>query len=416
MESEKNTLQGPVSSEKLWTRPFISFLIINIILSTATQMVTPLLPSYLISMGATLTLAAAVTSIISAVALIARPFTGAANDFMNRKMLMFVSSLLIGLCVLGYAFAKSVGLIVSFRILHGLAFSFQSTTMLAFASTFIPRKRIGEGIGYMGMAYIISFSIGPSLGIFLYDNYGNAVCFATSAIISIVAALAILRVPYTFTKKEKPEGYKFKIKINNLIAKELLFLAAFIGIFSIGNGLINTYIKIIGDERSILNIGLYFTANAITMFAIRPLAGRILDKKGLTFILIPSYLVASVAMFFIGAASALWMIIFAGVLKAIGQGSGGPAIQAASIKILGKERSGVAASTCFIGQDIGNIIGPLLGGVIATNFGFANLFYDYAVFLIITCVGFFIYSRLTKEKVLAPVEPPFEVPESVVEG
>jgi MFS family permease len=410
MESASSTTLHTPDKQKLWTAPFILFMAINAIAGTATQMITPLMAKYLTSKGATLELAALITAILSAVALVGRPFSGAANDFMNKKKIMFFSSMVVGLCLLGYSFTASIPMIIVLRIIHGLAFCFQGTTTMAFSASFIPRERFGEGMGYMGLTMIVSSSIGPNIGVLLTDNYGTNVCFGVAAVISLIASAALLTVPYQFVKRQRPEGYKFRIRMSDLFAKELFLLSAFVGIFSIGNGLINTYLKLLAEERNILNVGLYFTANALMMVAVRPFVGRLLDKKGLTIIMIPAYLIASIGMMFISSASATWMLVAAGILKAIGQGSGAPSIQAASVKILGKAKAGVASSTCYIGQDIGNIIGPIVGGFVVTRYSFAAVFQDYAILLVLTAAAFVIYNRVSFKNVEKATLLPQEAP------
>jgi MFS family permease len=398
MAARSPSTSSALKPVKLWSGPFILFLFISTLSSTATQMVTPLMSTYLKNMHAGQAMIGFVVGLLSFAALFARPFTGAANDLMNRKVIMLVSSLLVGLSVLAYAVSNDVSTVIVVRILHGFAFSFQGTASMAFSASFVPRERFGEGMGYMGLAQIAAVSIGPSVGVYVSDNFGTTTCFMIAAAVSILSAFIILAVPYKFEKRVMPEGYRFRIRMKDLFAKELFILAAFMGIFSIGNGMVNAFLKPLADERHILDVGLYFTANALTMVAVRPFAGRLLDKRGLTIIMIPAYIIASAAMFFIGGASATWMLIAAGILKAVGQGSGAPAIQAEAIKMLGKERSGVASSTCFIGADVGNVIGPWLGGVTNSVTSYATTFNGYAIFLLLSSAAFAFYSKVIKRK------------------
>jgi MFS family permease len=398
MNSATTSAASSLKPPKLWTGPFILFIFISSLSSTATQMVTPLMSTYLKNMHAGQAMIGFIVGLLSFAALFARPFSGAANDLLNRKIIMFASSLLVGLCVLAYAVSSNISLVIAIRILHGFAFSFAGTASMAFAATFIPRERFGEGMGYMGLAQIVAVSIGPSAGVYITDNFGATNCFMIAAALSIVAAFIILTVPYQYVKRQRPAGYRFQIRLKDLFAKELFVLSAFVGIFSIGNGMVNAFLKPLADERQILNVGLYFTANAVMMIAVRPFVGRLLDKKGLNIIMVPAYIIASAAMFFIGNATATWMLIAAGILKAIGQGSGAPSIQAEAVKMLGKERSGVASSTCFIGADVGNVIGPWIGGVTNSISSYATTFNGYAVFLLMASAAFSFYSKTLKKK------------------
>ena len=88
----------------------------------------------------------------------------------------------------------------------------------------------------------------------------------------------------------------------------------------------------------------------------------------------------------------------AAVFKAIGQGNGTPAIQAESVKKLGPGRNGVAISTCFIGQDIGNATGPIFASFLIQRTEYETMFFAYAAMLVV-CMGIYlIYDRINAGK------------------
>jgi len=176
---------------------------------------------------------------------------------------------------------------------------------------------------------------------------------------------------------------KFRISFDNIFAKKLVMYTILIGLFSCGNGLVNTYLALLGSARNIANISLFFTAYAVLMIVVRPLSGRIVDRIGLQVILFPAYLIFAVGSILIGSANSLGMIIVAGVLYSLGQGSGTPSIQAHCVKKLGADRAGVASSTCLIGQDLGNTVAPVIGSFVVKKFGYTVMFHGFAVVLAI---------------------------------
>jgi sugar phosphate permease len=97
-------------------------------------------------------------------------------------------------------------------------------------------------------------------------------------------------------------------------------------------------------------------------------------------------MLAAVAAFFIGFAKALPIILVASVIKAFAQGSAQPTIQAECIRMLPEKKSGVATSTYYLGADIGQGIGPMLAGVIASAWGYEVMFS--------TCAGIFLVTLL----------------------
>jgi len=379
------------STERLWNKAYIMVLVLGIFTSTSSQMVTPLISKYAISLGAPLTFAATIASIMSLAALFCRPFSGAISDIFNRKTLMIISTVITGVCMLGYALADNITTVVIVRIIHGISFSFMGVANMAFSSSFIPRERMGEGMSYIGLGTILSSALGPNIGMSLSDKFGYEICFIASAAISIISVVLMFLIPYKRPENEEPANLSRlkQIRLKNLIATEIIVYAAIMGLFSCGNGLLNTFIALIGDERGVANIGLFFTAYSIVVIFIRMFTGRILDKRGLAIILIPSFFIAAAGMVLVGIGTATWMFIIAGGLKALGQGAGSPSVQASCIKTLGRERAGVASSTCYIGQDIGNSIAPIVGGMVASSWGYDTLFYLYAGLLVVGGMGLY---------------------------
>lgn len=380
---------------KLWNKSFILVLLLSICNQSASQMVTPLISKYAISMGAALTVAATISGTMSIVALFLRPVSGFCSDRFNRKIIIICTSITTALCMYVYSVANSLPLLIATRIAHGVVFSFSGVAIMSFNTSFIPRERMGEGMGWMSMSSIVSQAFGPNIGMWLVDNYGYSVCFIVAMVASLLSTTILLAVPYKHTPPAAPSK---GIDLNSLISLRILPYAAVMALFSCGNGLVTTFIALIGDERGIANIGLFFTAYSFAMVATRPFVGKFLDKKGLKLILYPSLVIAGLSMVLLGYAQALWVVIVAGVLKAFGQGSGSPSIQATCMKQLGKEKAGVVSSTCYIGMDIGNAVAPVLGGMVVDKFGYSNMFLGYAFLLILGGSVIFYFKAKFDEK------------------
>lgn len=96
-----------------------------------------------------------------------------------------------------------------------------------------------------------------------------------------------------------------KLSVSNLIAKEVLALAGFSCLFSLSNGLMSNFISVLGDDRGILNISLYFTVNAVVMAVTKPLSGRLTDRYGLHYIMYGAYFFCAVSLYLLAGLD-LW--------------------------------------------------------------------------------------------------------------
>ena len=194
---------------RLWTVPFILVLFVNALNGISSYMVNPAMPEFLVSKGIPFALTGLISSLLSWVALAMRPFSGAMSDRFNKKKIMFVSYLATAACMLGYALVQKSAAVIGVRILHGVAFAVSGTISMVFATSFVPEKRIAEGISYIGIASLLGTMIGPQLGSSISQQLGMRNLFLTAGGLCLICLLMIVVIPYQFVEqKGKRAGKK----------------------------------------------------------------------------------------------------------------------------------------------------------------------------------------------------------------
>jgi predicted MFS family arabinose efflux permease len=281
-----------------------------------------------------------------------------------------------------------------FRIMHGVAFGISSTVNIALVTRFIPKERIGEGLGYYGLGQVVAQVISPNLGVYIEGKYGFQLLFLIIASLSFMGAAMLTRLYYP--KKCKPDSkVKIKITLSSLVAREVIAYAAIGGMFSFGNGIVSSFLILLGQERNISNISLFFSVGAVVLFILRLFVGRIVDRQGLNLVVNISLAVTAISMVLIGLAPVLGLLLVASVLKSIGQGGGQISLQTECIKRVDPGRVGVATSTFYIGADIGQGVGPMIGGAISSGYSYTILFIACAALMLISMIYFNLYQRKT---------------------
>ena len=162
--------------------------------------------------------------------------------------------------------------------------------------------------------------------------------------------------------------------------------------FSFANGVINGYLVMFADEYGIEKVSVYFTMYAVAVFLVRPFSGKLMDKKGLQYTVFPGMIACAASLFLLGFCNSLWLILLTGILRALVQGAAQPSLQAGCINHVGRERSGVATSTYFLGGDIGQGIGPMVGGfILAQIAGLAGyrVLFCFCGALMLAALGYF---------------------------
>lgn len=366
---QKTTQRGAEGNpDKLWNAGYAFLLGTQVLTAFSFYMIVTVLISFLTGgpLGVTTALAGFISGLFSITSFVCRPFCGVLSDRLNKVWLLRVATIMTLVGCIGYPLATSVPAIIVVRIIHGVGFAVNSTALVSLATSYIPHKRLGEGIGYLGIANVIGSAAAPGLGIMLSERLGTESVFIVA---SIMSALAVVTFFFFSARKDGGERVHRALHIDDIIATKVLSYAAMSGIFSFTNGVISAYLLMYSQAIGLAGIGLYFTLNAIVMFVVRPLAGRINDACGLSVVAFPGFIMTVVSMVLLAFAYRLGdlafpLIMLSGVIRAIGQGSVNPALQTESIKEVGQGRSGVATSTFYLGGDIGQGVGPMVAGAI----------------------------------------------------
>lgn len=388
------------SQTKLFNTTYLLLILVNLVTAFGFSMIAAIVSSYALTLGAGLTLAGTMAGIFSLAALCIRPFSGMAVDIFNRRNMCIFSTILICISFLGYALASSVPVMFSFRILHGVAFGISGTANMVLISEYIPQERLGEGLGYFGLGQIVAQICGPGVGMTIKNRFGYQKLFISISILTLLAVAMLFLVKERAPQVCKPKKVKTVFRFHNLIAKECIIYALIAGLFSLGNGITSSFLVLLGENRGINNIALFFTVNALTLLVIRILIGRMVDKSGLTLIVTLSLLLTAASMFTIGKATGIVLLLVAAVLKAVGQGGGQIALQSACIRKVEVGKVGIATSTYYIGADMGQGFGPIIGGKLSELFSYKVMFYCIAIFMLAGVVIFHFYQIRENRRVV----------------
>ena len=349
----------------------------------------PVLPVHIVNVSGSTIAAGAITGMFAFCALLMRPLSGYIADRVNKRTLQTVGLLACAIGSAGYAFSFNLVGITVFRIIHSIGFVLQSTVTIAITLSMVPKGREGEAVGYFSLTQVISTAAGPFIGVMVADAFGCPTTFLIDATCVAAAALVSTRVPY----KSVIAPSKGKLSFQNFISVKSVPLASVAGLFAVCSGISSGFIVLHCESRGIEGAALFFTVSAILMFFTRPKAGKIIDKRGIRPVLLPTFFFESAVMLLIAFAQNVWFIIIAGLLRAFGQGMEQPSVQAEIMRQEGPERSGVASSTFNLGLDLGQGVGALFAGWIAGIYDYGAAFAACPFLLAVALVIYLVSSR-----------------------
>ena len=125
--------------------------------------VIPLLTFYAEEYGAGPVAVTLLMAVYSLAQFLMAPVWGALSDRYGRRPIMLFSIAMATVCLAGFAWAESLVMLFVFRTLHGAAAANISTAQACVADATTPENR-AKGMGMIGAAFGLGFTIGPFIG------------------------------------------------------------------------------------------------------------------------------------------------------------------------------------------------------------------------------------------------------------
>ena len=380
----------------LWTKEFVILALSNFMLFVAFQMLIPTLPVYVTEKGGDQLAVGLVVSLFTVSALLVRPFTGKALDTMGRQPVLLSGLAIFLLAVSGYYWMASVALVLALRFVHGIGWGIVTTTYGTIVSDIIPAERRGEGMGYFGMFANLAMAVGPLIGLWVSQKWGYGWLFGLSGGLTVLAMvlsrMVEIKGPVGPIKPDAAGG------MGGLFEQKAMFpslLALLIGIIYGG---IVSFITLFGLEVGIANVGLFFLFNASSLMLIRPLSGKLFDRKGPVWVLLPGGALIGAGLVTLSYSTTEVGLIAAAILFGMGTGAVQPSLQAWTIQRVDPSRRGAATGTFFSAFDLGIGGGAMILGAIAKETGFALMYrYSLAVVFIYLLIYVVYLTRQSKK-------------------
>lgn len=352
---------------KLWSRNFIFIIMTSLFTFVGFQMLLPTVPVFAKKLGGSDAEAGLVVGIFALSALLVRPLSGYALDRFGRKELLFAGLIIFIISVIAYHWAITLALLLLIRFIHGFGWGISSTAASTTATDIIPRQRLGEGMGFYGLAGTISMALAPAAGLWVMEEMGFSVLFTIAASIAAAGLGIALWIQYPTIPLAQNKSM--------VLVEQTAFVPAVVIFFlTMTYGAVVSFLALYALEQNIGSVGYFFSVYAAALLMVRPFAGRLSDKVGFDVLVIPGIGAVMGAMVVVSMAHSLTGFLIAAALYGIGFGALVPCLQAMSVMNTPPERRGAANGTFFTGFDLGIALGSLVWGWVAQAVGYSAMF------------------------------------------
>ncbi|MDR3154101.1 MAG: MFS transporter [Deltaproteobacteria bacterium] len=356
----------------MWTRPFATLFVLNILLYCGVDMPLSAMPLYLKLNGAGAGEIGALFGFVYASSILARVSAGPLSRKVGELCPLYLS--FVAAAAGCFVFISHDGFLVylASRILFGLGFGAGSTFLIVLASRSMPPARLAEGLGALAFGATVALSFSPYVGQRITDYYGFSTMLFFVGLLQALGLAAAL----TFSRSDFPETASAPARASGEAGEggppsaetgrprrgkgargaawttvaivsilTLLLGGASAGIFS--------FLVLFLDERGVPGAPRFFLAVTCGIAVTRILGGRLSDRFGHLCVIVPSSLLMTMSFVWLFFIPEAFRSIPAAVMFGLGLGSLHPALQALALSEIPGSLRFAAAASLLNGYDVG---------------------------------------------------------------
>ncbi|UUX93528.1 MFS transporter [Methanoplanus endosymbiosus] len=365
------------------------------------------------------------------------PYFGSLSDRCDKKKIIASGLLLYAVISLGYIIAGDVLALVAVRLIHGISSAMIAPVAMAYLGEIAAP---GEEAGFMAKfqaAILFGFGAGPLIGGYLYDLSGFKAAFYSLTLLSTLAFLVlVLFLPSEVKIRNEISGNvlsedKYKgseesavkksdaagksmisghsgnswlSRISGILSSEalkLLFknplyagvlLVTFVTEFGMIGLLVFIPLYVPGIGLSPGAAGLIISLNVFSAGILQMIFGNIADRKGRRYLVPVGCLIMGVAFIAISFAGSLPFLLALSLLHAVGGLFVYPALNAYMVDAGRVAGMGAVMGIYNSVRGVGDMIAPVIGGIIIDIYGLGVYYHSSGVMVIISAVIFVLLS------------------------
>lgn len=345
---------------------------------------TPLLPLLAAALGAAEVMTGLVVAVSTFTGIILKPVFGILSDRNGRRIWLLLALALFIILPFLYRFVETPEQLFALRLIHGLATAIFGPVSLSYVADIGNQDRASR-LAIFGMARSTAALLAPLSAGYILTYYPIETVFTAIGFLSLIAAFPLLMLsesaadkPTTKTSLTSHFGAAIKLSV----ATPAIWLAGMLElIVYLVTYAVRAFLPLFilsHDGGTILQAGLFFSLQEAANIALRPIGGWFADRKSNGAAIQLGLLLLAVGVSLLPSLSG-WLILISAILIGFGQAM----ILPASLAFLaGANKPGhLGAGMGFYGalRNVGKVSGPVIAGILLTNFDFTVVFTGFAV-------------------------------------
>ncbi|MFD3260467.1 multidrug efflux MFS transporter NorA [Paenibacillus lentus] len=362
----------------LLTNLFIAFLGIGLVI--------PVLPTIMNELNISGKVVGYMVAAFAITQLIISPFAGRWVDKYGRKVMIVLGLLVFGFSEFLFGFGKTVEVLFISRMLGGVSAAFIMPAVTAFIADITTNDTRPKALGYMSAAISTGFIIGPGFGGLLAE-IGTRLPFYSAGFLGVLAAIlsfVLLKEPERAKEEESKPGQKTGFRRIFIPMYFIAFILIFV--LSFGLAAFESLFSLFVDHKfgfTPKDIAIVITGSALVGAVAQVLLfDRLARRMGEINLIRYCLGISAILVLLMTFVSSYFSILLTTFVLFTGFDLMRPAITSYLSKIAGNEQGFVGGMNSTF-TSIGNIFGPIIGGVLFD----INLNYPYYFATLVLVIG-----------------------------
>jgi MFS family permease len=296
-------------------------------------------------------------------ALVLRPLAGSLADRSGRRPLMVGGSLLFGAVMLAHLLANSVVMLVTLRLLLGVAEALVFVAAFAAEADLAPPARRGEALTLFSLSLYLGVAVGPLIGEAAFDAGGFPAVWIASAILAGIAAVTALAVPETRPVEESGLAQRGRILHPAGLLPGLILMT---GVWGMG-GYFTLMPPYVVGPLGLDGARIFLLLFGGTVIVTRLLGSRLPDRIGARRLSGTALLITATGLGLMGLLPTVSGLLGGTLLLGLGVAFTTPALAALTVSRAPDSQRGAALGTFSAFIDVAFGVGPIAMGAVAAS-------------------------------------------------
>ena len=344
---------------------------------------SPVLPLFASHLGADPAGIGFVAAISAFTGIVASIPAGLLSDRWGRKRMLLFSVLVFSTAPFLYLAVAHLWQLALVRFYHGLATAIFIPVAMAMVSDLFQQGR-GEKLGWFSTSTLLGRFMAPIIGgsliglLAFNPSSGFKAVYLVCGLAGILALLLVFKLPYPspLKKEREPLGETLRILKKVMANPGISLTSGMEAAILFAYGTFETFLPIYSIKIGLnaYEVGVFLSAQVITLALTKPILGRFSDRHGRKPQILAGALMGALCIGSLSIFKSFFPLLLLSILFGLSLSIVTSATSALVADFSRKETYGSAMGILGSIMDIGHTTGPLVSGIVAKYLGFTLSF------------------------------------------